>query len=349
MEYNIIEASRKDYSKEEIKYILSHFNCNAIKIENIKAKDTDKARAVYKIYSNTGNKCLKKTYHDEPTLLFIYSIIEWLNIFNIKCPRFLKTNTGIPYLNYRGDYFILMDWIEGRKCDYDNIDDVLNASCYLAKIHLVTRNFKSINGSRIIYGDNGIYDSYSKHFSQLLNTSNKAFYYKDDFSKLFIDNADYYIECAKESLYLLSQIDFNSKELEKSICHYDYVNKNIIFNSDINIIDFDKSKYDYSINDFYVFIKRILKRKSTCWNFNLFKQAVEYYEKNRSINYLEFKLLLAQLMFPNKIWKITRDYYKNIHHCNKKAFYKILKDTISQKEYHKQFIANAIEFFNQKY
>ncbi|WP_443110816.1 phosphotransferase [Caloramator sp. mosi_1] len=106
------------------------------------------------------------------------------------------------------------------------------------------------------------------------------------------------------------------------MCHYDYVNKNIIFNNDIYVIDFDKAKYDYSINDFYVFIKRILKRRNTCWDFNLFKEAVENYEKVRSINYIEFKLLLAQLMFPNKLWKITRDYYKNIHHCNKKHFIK---------------------------
>ncbi|WDC83911.1 hypothetical protein PL321_15995 [Caloramator sp. mosi_1] len=104
-----------------------------------------------------------------------------------------------------------MEWIEGRKCDYDNISDVVNASYNLAKIHLVTRNFKSISGSKIIYGDNNLYESYEKHFLQLLNASNKAFYYKDDFSKLFLDSSDYYIESAKDSLYILSQIDFNSK------------------------------------------------------------------------------------------------------------------------------------------
>ncbi|MCX7694542.1 MAG: CotS family spore coat protein [Caloramator sp.] len=349
MEYNVVEASRKNYSKDEIKKILSFYNYNITKIENIKVKDSDKARAVYKIYTETGIKCLKKTYHDEDTLLFIYSVIEWLNIFNIKCPRFLKTNSGIPYVNYKGDFFVLMDWIDGRKCDYDNINDVIDASYNLAKIHLQTRNFKSINGSKIIYGDANLYDSYEKHFYQLLNSSNKAFYYKDDFSKLFIENAEYYIDCAKDSLYFLSQIDFNSKVLEKSICHYDYVNKNIIFNNDIYIIDFDKVKFDYSINDFYVFIKRILKRKSTCWDFSLFKQTIENYEKIRPINYLEFKLLLAQLMFPNKVWKITRDYYKNVRHCNKKAFYKILKEITDQKESHKQFITNVFDYFNNKY
>ncbi|CDF58056.1 CotS family spore coat protein [Thermobrachium celere] len=350
MEYEIVNKQTTTYTAEDIKNVLNYYPYEITKIENIKIKDSDKPRAVYKVYTNNGIKCLKKMYYDKEVLLFIYSIIEWLNYHGIKCPRFLKTKNGLRYVYYKGNYFVLMDWIDGRKCDYDNIEDVKDASKNLAKIHNATKNFRSISGSKVIYEDKDIYDSYSKHFLQLLDSANKAFYYKDSFSKLFIEYADYYIESAKDSIYLLSQIDFSNDNVRTSLCHYDYVNKNIIFSqNDIYIIDFDKAKIDYSINDFYVFIKRIMKRKNTSWNFEIFKTALESYESIRPLNQIEFKLLIAQLMFPNKIWKLTRDYYKNIQHCNKKAFYRILKELVSQKNNHQQFMLNIFDYFNNKY
>ncbi|WDC83912.1 hypothetical protein PL321_16000 [Caloramator sp. mosi_1] len=60
MELNVIEPLRKSYSKDEIKKILNLYNDTVLKIENIKIKDSDKARAVYKVYTDTGIKCLKK-------------------------------------------------------------------------------------------------------------------------------------------------------------------------------------------------------------------------------------------------------------------------------------------------
>ncbi|MCX7950931.1 MAG: CotS family spore coat protein [Clostridiales bacterium] len=351
MEYSIIPITNEYLGEKELRLILDFYPFQILNIENIKVKNEDKPRAVYKIYTSEGIKCLKKVYHNEASLLFIYSVIEWLYYNKINCPRFLPTKQGKRYVKYNDNLFVLMDWIEGRKCDYDKIDDVKEASKNLAKIHVRTTNFKSIEGSKINISDKSVYESYSKHFNQLLNSSNRAFYYKDKFSKLFLEHSDYYIESAKESLFILSQIDFSSKELVDSICHYDYVNKNIIFTqeNDIYVIDFDKCKIDYSINDLYIFIKRILKRKNTCWDFEVFKAIIESYEENRKISNSEFQLLLAQLIFPQKFWKLSYDYFKNINVCNKKSFYNILKNIINQKNNHQIFTEKLINYYRQKY
>lgn len=351
MEYSVMPLSIENLNESELRLILDFYPYEILNIENIKIKNEDKPRAVYKIYTSDGIKCLKKVYHNEASLLFIYSVIEWLYYNKINCPRFLPTKKGNRYVKYKDNLFVLMNWIEGRKCDYDKIDDVKEAAKNLAKIHEKTKNFRPINGSKIIFSDKNVYESYSKHFYQLLNSSNRAFYYKDKFSKLFLEHSDYYIESAKQSLFMLSQIDFSSNKLLESICHYDYVNKNIIFTQDneIYVIDFDKCKIDYSINDLYIFIKRILKRKNTCWNFEVFKEVIESYEEIKQISNTEFELLISQLIFPQKFWKISYDYYKNINVCNKKSFYNILKAIVSQKKNHQIFTEQIINYYKQKY
>lgn len=343
-------------SAEELKQnVLSNYNFNILNIENIKFKDTEKQRAVFKISSSKGDKCLKKVYYDEPTLLFIYSVIEWLNVKGISCPKLIPTKQGLRYVKYNNNLFIATNWIDGRKCNYDDNSDVIASARNLAKIHKFSKGFKPIPGSIIHKNDPDIIPSYSKHFLQLLEFSNKAFIIKDKFSKLYLDSFDYNIEKAQESVYLLSTIDFSKPLGDEvslyAICHNDYVNKNIIFSEDenIHIIDFDKTKMDAPVFDICSFLKRILKRKNTSWDFEVFRSAIEGYEEIRPLSEREYKTILAILMFPQKYWKISRDYYRNIKKCNKESFATILKKIVKQQEDHSNFCLKLKEYIDYKY
>lgn len=343
-------------SIEELKEkVLSNYKINIYDIENIKFKDTEKQRAVYKIVTDRGNKCLKKVYYNKPSLFFIYSIIEWLNSKGIYCPRLISTKNGLKYVEYNKNLFVLMDWVEGRKCDYDNIDDVLASARNLAEIHSSSLFFKPIEGSDLKSSSTDYFNSYNKHFLQLLEASNMAFSIKDKFSKLYLEHFEYNIEKAKESVYLLSQIDF-SKPLGDAvsmgaICHLDYVNKNLIFTPDgkLCVIDFDKSAIDWPVHDLSSFLKRILKRKNTSWDFEIFKASMESYESIRPLSHNEYITIISFLMFPQKYWKISRDYYKNRHQCDKEAFISILKKVNEQEEQHEDFCNKAMEYIKEKF
>ena len=58
-------------------------------------------------------------------LLFVYSAIEWLYRNNIKVPKLLPTINNNRFVNYNNMLFILTPWIEGDKCDFDNINHVI--------------------------------------------------------------------------------------------------------------------------------------------------------------------------------------------------------------------------------
>lgn len=335
--------------------VLSQYSMSINGIESIKFKDTDKQRAVYKILTDKGDKCVKKVYYDKASLLFVYSIIEWLNAKGILCPRLISNKKGIKYVEYNGNLFIAMDWIEGRKCDYDNIEDIKKAARNLGRIHKSSNKFTPIEGSIIKKSESDYFNSYNKHFLQLLELSNKAYIIKDKFSKAFLEIFDYNIEKAKESLYILSMVDFTKpigdEVSANSICHLDYVNKNLIFTPEDNlyIIDFDKSAIDYPVHDISSFLKRILKRKNTSWDFNIYKEAMESYEEIRPLSYYEHLVLSAFLMFPQKYWKISKDYYKNRYKCNKDAFLSIMKKINIQVKEHDLFCGLMRDYIYKKF
>ncbi|MDO6354461.1 CotS family spore coat protein [Caloramator sp. CAR-1] len=352
---NISSVERAIYEKDIIiNKILSNYNIEVYSIENIKIKETDKERAVYKIATNKGDKCLKKVYYDEKTLLFIYSVIEWLNIKGILAPRFISTKKGLKYVNYQGNLFILTDWIDGRKCDYDNIDDIKKISENLAKLHKSSKGFFPIEGSKLLINDKDYFKSYNKHFKQLIECANLAYKIKDKFSKIFLDSFDYYLNCARESLYILSSLDFNNLGDEISngaICHLDYVNKNLIFTPDdkVYVIDFDKTRIDCPVHDISSFLHRILKRKKTAWDFSIFETAINNYQNVRKLNKNEMIAIYAFLLFPKKLWKVSKDYYKNIKYCNKGQYIDELKSVVKYRQNHQEFSLKVEEFIEKNF
>ncbi|MFU0825398.1 CotS family spore coat protein [Clostridium sp.] len=337
-------------SEENMKnFVLPYYNLENAEVTSIKFKDTDKQRAVYRVTDSGKDYCLKKVYFDKGELLFVYSAIEWIYRNGIKVPKILPNKNGGRFVEYENMLFILTPWIYGRKCDYDNKDDIINSCINLAKFHKVSFNFFPIEGSTIRKGCNNLFESINKHFERLLLNSNLAFKYGDYFSKIFLSHFDKGLHLAKISSEMLSTINFEN--LSISLCHMDYVNKNLIFddNNDIWIIDFDKCRIDFCIHDLSYFFRRLLKRDKTNWNMDIVLSSLEEYEKIHSLNIDEYKYLLAYLSFPQKYWKISRDYYKNIDKCNKKTFVNMLNRSVKNFDSQIEFVYSFMEHINKKF
>lgn len=335
----------KEYMPEDSirKYILSNYPYRVYEITPIKFKDTDKQRAVYKFESSDGPKCLKKVYFDENNLLFVYSVIQWFYSCGIKIPKILPTKSGGRYVNYENNLFIVTDWIEGRKCDYDSNDDIPIISQNLGRMHRCSSNFIPIAGSFIRRDDTDWYKTFSRRYLQLLQFSNSAVTAKSDFNRKYLNSFDYYNERASHAIKILSMTDPDEfmypARIHNTICHLDYVNKNLIFtySGELFVIDFDKSKIDIPIHDLGTFLKRILKRKNTSWDYDILLSALTSYEKERILTKTEFLGLYAFLEFPQKYWKISRDYFSNRREYNKKLLISMLSKVNEQVKDHDDF------------
>ncbi len=337
-------------SEENVKkYILPQYNLTNADIQQIKFKDTDKQRAVYKVDYFGECYCLKKVYYSVKDLLFVYSAIEWLYRNSIHVPRILKTNSDSRFINYNNMLFILTPWVHGIKCDYDNIDHILASSTNLAKMHKASTNFTPISGSNIKEGYSILETSMNKHYESLLNFSNLAYKYDDAFSQFYLKNFDSSIKLAGYSTQIA--YGMNQDNLTKSLCHLDYVNKNLIFdtNNEIWVIDFDKCRNDYCAHDISYCLRRLLKRDSTKWDLDLAINFLELYHKILPLTLDDYKYILVYLAFPQRYWKISRDYYGNINKCNKKAFINLLKNSTNKNEYQLDFAFGLKSYIENKF
>lgn len=345
-----VDKKRELLSIYEIKeFILSQYNIFDCDITPVKFKDTAKQRAVYKISSVYGDFCLKKVYYSEQDLLFVYSAIEWYHQKGIKVPNLIPNINKGRYVSYKDMLFILTPWVDGVKCDFDNLEHVIYSIRNLATMHKEGENFFPINGSTIRKGFDNLYISTMKHFSHMLNCSNYAFKYKDKFSKTYLKHFDSNEYLAKTSLEILSTVNFDN--LTKSLCHGDYVNKNIIFNVDgyVWVIDFDKCRYDYVAKDISYLLRRLLKRENTKWNVELALSLINNYLSINKLNKDDIKYILAYLIFPQKYWKLSRDYYKNIKKCNKNSFNLLLSKVVDRTDFQLSFSTDIITAIEENY
>ncbi len=334
-----------DFIKKDI---LPLYNLMDSEVSMIKFKDTDKQRVVFKVTTSTSTYCLKKVYYDESNLLFVYSAMEWLYRYNVMVPKLLPCTNGGRFIVYNNMLFILTPWVNGVKCDFDNITHRKLSAKTLAKLHKTTYSFKPIEGSTRRVGLDDYHITVSKHFNEILNCANLADSYKDKFSKIFLNNLEYNLELAKLSLELSSSIDISS--LNTSLCHGDYVNKNILIDDDLVwVIDFDKCKIDYCAHDIAYFLRRLLKRPDTNWNIDITIDFLDNYISFNELSDSDFKYILAYLAFPQKFWKISRDYYKNIKKCNKNSFIMLFTKGLERSYNQLQYINKMITILETRY
>ena len=129
------------------------------------------------------------------------------------------------------------------------------------------------------------------------------------------------------------------------------MNKNLIFPEDLNpwIIDFDKCRMDYSMKDLGYFMRRLLKRENTKWNIPLAMSILKAYNNISPMTQSDFYYVLSYISFPQKYWKISRDYYKNIHKCNKSAFLTLLNSSINRTDTQYEFSINILDEINHEF
>lgn len=349
MENNIYSSDNDLLSIKNMKsFILPHYNLESADVTMVKFKDTDKQRAVYRVDFKDKSYCLKKVYYDESNLLYVYSAMEWLYRNNLNVPKLLPTTSNDRYITYMNMLFILTPWVKGIKCDFDNEYHMKLSSTSLALLHKVSKSFKPIGGSFNRIGCDDYYTSVDKHLEQILISAKQAKHYNDKFSKIFLKNLNANLELAKLSSKISSTI--NITELSKSLCHGDYVNKNILIdNSKVWIIDFDKCKFDYCSHDISYFLRRLLKREGTNWDIDLTLRILDDYMTVNPLTSSDLKYILSYIAFPQKYWKISRDYYKNIKRCNKNAFISLLEKGLDRTDSQLSFIKKMIIILEKNY
>ena len=217
-----------------------------IKIEVIKAN-----KGIYYLKTNKGERCLKKINYGPQKLLFVCGAKDHLINNGFKgVDKYYLNIDGEPYALVNEDLYTLSEWLDGRECDFHNIEEVKVAAKTLAKMHEASKGYDPPENSKL-KSDLGRWPhlmakrikSLDKMRDMVRKRSNK-----NSFDLLYLKSMEFYKEIGKKALATLEESNYielcQVAENDKNFCHHDYTYHNIIIdkNDDVNIIDFDYCK-----------------------------------------------------------------------------------------------------------
>lgn len=305
-----------------------------IKIEVLKAN-----KGVYYLRTNKGERCLKKINYGPQKLLFVYGAKEHLikNGFNM-VDRYLLNVEGEPYALVNEDLYTLSEWLEGRECDFHNLEEVKLAAKTLATMHEASKGYDPPENSKL-KSDLGRWPhlmekrikSLDKMRDMIRKKNNKS-----EFDLLYLKSMEFYKEMGKKAFDTLQSSAYydlcSVTEKEKSFCHHDFTYHNIILddNNDVHVIDFDFCKREVRTFDISNFMIKVLKRVD--WDINFAKAIIESYNSVSPLSKEEYQVLYAYLQFPQRYWRLANRYYYNEVNWGQGTFTNKLQSIINEKE-----------------
>ncbi|WP_252246588.1 CotS family spore coat protein [Clostridium sp. ZBS4] len=314
-----------------------------IKIETIKAN-----KGVYYLKTNKGERCLKRINYGPQKLLFVYGAKEHLikNGFGDLDRYYLNVNDE-PYALVNEDLYTLSEWLEGRECDFRNIDEVKIAAKTLACMHEASKGYDPPENSKL-KSDLGrwphLMEKRTKSLDKMKDIIRKK-NIKNDFDMIYLKSVEFYRELGKKALQTLKESNYYElcmiAEEEKTFCHHDFTYHNIIIDSNEkpHIIDFDYCKREVRTFDISNFMIKVLKRVD--WNIDFAKAIIESYNSVSKLRDDEYKVLFAYLQFPQRYWRLANRYYYNEVNWGQNTFTNKLSSIIEEKD---KFLSFLNEF-----
>ncbi|WP_302633500.1 CotS family spore coat protein [uncultured Clostridium sp.] len=311
-----------------------------IKIDIIKAN-----KGVYYLKTNKGERCLKKINYGPQKLLFVYGAKEHLIKNGFKfVDRYFLNNEGEPYALVNEDLYTLSEWLDGRECDFHNLEEVKLAAETLARLHEASKGYDPPENSKL-KTDLGRWTSLMEKRIKSLDKMRDMIRKrnnKTNFDMLYLKSMDFYKEIGKNALMTLKESNYielcEIAERNKGFCHHDYTYHNIILTDDnkVNIIDFDYCKREIRAYDISNFMIKVLKRCN--WNLEYAKEIINAYNSVSPLRDDEYKVLYAYLQFPQRYWRLANRYYYNEVNWGQNTFSNKIESIINEQEKFTKFL-----------
>lgn len=224
---------------------------------------------------------------------------------------FQKTKKGDPHFSYADQVYSLTPFIKARQCNYDDLDELYQATQLLAGLHLASKGYRPSPQLNPQYFW-GLWPRRIKEKIQHLYTFHIQLAEKkewDEFDHLFIKLFPYYFQQAREALEKLQASDYlllmYNEQLNHTFCHHDYEYHNILITPkrDFYIIDFDYLLCDTHLHDLTSLLIRVGKRST--WDVKIRDLVFKTYHQIYPLLEKEIPVIKAMLLFPQAYWQVA--------------------------------------------
>lgn len=288
--------------------ILRRFNFNVIEVQKIDN--------LYKVITNKGPLCLKKRKKEKHDTIYNSIMLEQLHdtgFFNV--PEYIKTSDGTFLITKKGFLFYVTEWLEGEKCDLDDINEAVECVKILAYLHLAGNCVRS---DVLKLKDNS--KNWLATFKEDLNDLDKCKVLinrkkiKSEFDINFISNIDEYYNQGLNAINILSKSNFynvsNNMISYRTVCNKSKFYKKIIKVSEkFFLMDADDMSLNFAIIDLVKFIRKLMHKDPYMWEFSKARRLIEAYSDINCLNKKLLEAMLGFIIFPHKFCKLGRKRY----------------------------------------
>lgn len=308
----------------DLSRIMSHWGLTVLNYEKIKD--------VYKVSTDNGFKNLKVSPLIPKRLLFVHQCINHLqtNGFQGMYPV-IPTLDGRTYIFDDQYAYSLFNWIEGRQCDFGDLNELREATGLLAEFHRRSKGFIPPSHSNMRDRLGKCLHHFVERYQDLLDFKvTAASMPEDPFAQTFLNQVDFFLPIAAHAIVKLRQSSYpdliQSARQNHTFCHGDPAARNFIITPErrIFMIDFDSCRLDLPVMDLIKFARRVLKKYN--WDYKIAKILVDAYHQVNPLSINELEVMKAVFYFPQKFWRIAiRYFHHHGHHSPERSMQKLKK------------------------
>lgn len=302
-------------------------------------------RKIWRIKTDAGYKYLKKSKLNPVELQFIFEALEYL--YAQSFPGILRlylSKKGLPFVEDKGDLYVMTDWVFSREVDFGILMDLKQASRFLAEFHLKSRGFSplvNLPARRLWLAWPEKMDlrlRQMEHFRRLALAEQED----SAFSRLYLSYFEYYRRQGETAYQALLHSPYwevaAAAARVKSFCHHDYSGRNLLrtFDDRLVLIDFDYSLQDLRIHDLINLVVRNLIH--TRWDPQICRFIINEYHQIAPLTAEEFEVMRIILIWPHDFWQVGLQYYYEKLPWPKERFLKKLEGRIKDHQEREGFL-----------
>lgn len=287
--------------------------------------------------TDCGRKVLRPSRSGEQRLEFEDAVKQYIKKTGELCvDTVCRTREGKLFSeNSYGDRFCVRDWYYGEECSLKQEEHCFTAVDTLNRFQSLTTDFPLTEEYKL-YEKYPLTEQFAKRTRELKRVRGyiREKKQKSDFEVYYLKLCDGYYEQAlaaeafyRETLFtgnrvtggdtpsagsasLASQTEAEQAKLIHGNFSYHSLLTDCPLGADCFVLtSFDKSGFGQQISDFYYLLRKTMEKND--WECALGLSMIQRYLCQKKNPDRELKLLKAQLLFPEKFWKITNYYYNN--------------------------------------
>ena len=291
------------------KRVTSHY---AIKPYSMQLIQFGGIKTVWKLYDRSGLYCLKRLRHEPKKCLFSIEAQKYMFEKGANVPGIVENVYGKYFTEYKGQTFVLYNWLEGRHFKLKKKKDLKLLVKGLAGFHLSSAGYHAEPETLISTKLGRWPHQYSSMCDRLIRwketAQNKA---SKKLSQIYLEHADSFIGLAERAIDLLKESDYmkwvREVEKRKTLCHQDYGESNALLTEQgIIVLDLDGVTYDLPVRDLRKIISKVMVNRKE-WHEGVLKKILGWYEAVNPLTTEQRKVLLIDLLFPHEFHNTAKN------------------------------------------